>query len=50
MSPQLEQLKMIAREQGTSLNNYCMTRILENPQLSRIEEKLSKLLEKNGIK
>ncbi|MCK4997121.1 hypothetical protein KAS08_02350 [Candidatus Pacearchaeota archaeon] len=46
----LEKLKQLAREENISLNNYCLSRIYTRPQLTIIEEKLNKLLNKNGIK
>lgn len=46
----IEKLKQLARKENTSLNNYCLSRIYSKPQLIAIEEKLNKLLEKNGIK
>ena len=46
----LEKLKQLARDENTSLNNYCLSKIYAKPQLVIIEEKLNKLLEKNGIK
>ena len=46
----LEKLKQLAREENISLNNYCLSRINTRPQLTIIEEKLNKLLNKNGIK
>ncbi|MCK5449728.1 hypothetical protein KAI32_02585 [Candidatus Pacearchaeota archaeon] len=46
----LEKLKELARKENTSLNNYCLSRIYAKPQLTIIEEKLNKLLEKYGIK
>ncbi len=48
-TPQIEKLKRLAREENTSLNNYCLSRIYLKPQLIIIEEKLNKLLKKNGI-
>ena len=45
----LEKLKQLAREENTSLNSYCLSRIYTRPQLTIIEEKLNKLLKKNGI-
>ena len=46
----IEKLKQLAMEENTSLNNYCLSRIYLKPQLTSIEEKLNKLLEKHGIK
>ena len=46
----LERLKQLAREENTSLNNYCLSKIYTKSQLTIIEEKLNKLLKKNGIK
>ena len=45
----LEKLKQLAKEENTSLNNYCLSKIYSKPQLIIIEEKLNKLLRKNGI-
>jgi len=49
-TPKLEKLKQLAREENTSLNNYCLSKIYAKSQLTIIEEKLNKLLKKNGIK
>ncbi|MBS3087273.1 hypothetical protein J4226_01650 [Candidatus Pacearchaeota archaeon] len=46
----LEKLKQLASAENVSLNNYCLSRIYLKSQLIVIEEKLNKLLEKNGIK
>lgn len=48
-TPRLEKLKELAREENTSLNNYCLSKIYSIPQLAIIEEKLNKLLKKYGI-
>lgn len=48
-SPQLEKLKEMSRQNGLSLNSYCLFRIFDNPQIDRIEYYLKKLLKKNGI-
>ena len=48
-SHRLEKLKQLAREENTSLNNYCLSKIYSKSQLIVIEEKLNKLLKKNGI-
>ena len=45
----IEKLKQSAREENTSLNNYCLSRIYSKSQLTIIEEKLNKLLKKYGI-
>lgn len=45
----IERLKQLAREENTSLNNYCLSKIYLKSQLTIIEEKLNKLLKKNGI-
>ena len=47
---QIDKLKQLARKENTSLNNYCLSRIYSKSQLTAIEEKLNKLLEKHGIK
>jgi hypothetical protein len=49
-SYRLEKLKRLAREENTSLNNYCLSKIYSKSQLTIVEEKINKLLEKNGIK
>lgn len=46
---QIEKLKLLAKKENTSLNNYCLSRIYSKPQLTIIEEKLNKLLKKYGI-
>jgi hypothetical protein len=45
----IEKLKELAREENTSLNDYCLSKIYSKSQLTIIEEKLNKLLKKNGI-
>ena len=45
----IEKLKKLAREENMSLNSYCLSRIFSIPQLTLLEEKLNKLLKKNGI-
>lgn len=49
-TPKLIKIKEMAREENVSLNAFCISRILADPCLIRIEEKLNKLLQKNGIK
>jgi len=49
-TPQLIRIKEMSKEQNVSINAFCISKIFEDPRLEKIEEKINKLLQKNGIK